>query len=109
LNTALDQLATDPNRELLVELALDLLEATLGSVTRSRRDPADPRQHMYLGHFIEWIAASVLYRSTQIDAGNGVVLPGPLADRACGTCACPRPLEVPRYEEKSLPSGRQQR
>jgi len=40
---------------------------------------------MYIGHFMAWIAASVLY-AVQLhqDPGNTAVLPGPLAHRACG-------------------------
>ncbi|HOX55454.1 MAG TPA: hypothetical protein P5205_01040 [Candidatus Paceibacterota bacterium] len=40
---------------------------------------------MYIGHFMAWIAASVLY-AVQLhqDPGNTAVLPGPLAYRACG-------------------------
>jgi len=40
---------------------------------------------MYIGHFMAWIAASVLY-AVQLheDATNTAVLPGPLAHRACG-------------------------
>jgi purine-cytosine permease-like protein len=40
---------------------------------------------MYLGHFIAWIAASILY-ALQLhgDATNTSVLPGPLAFNACG-------------------------
>ncbi len=40
---------------------------------------------MYLGHFVAWIAASVLYAlQLHEDPTNTVVAPGPLADRACG-------------------------
>ncbi len=40
---------------------------------------------MYLGHFIAWIAASILYVvQLRADPGNTAVLPGPLAYRACG-------------------------
>jgi purine-cytosine permease-like protein len=40
---------------------------------------------MYLGHFIAWIAASILYVvQLRLDPGNTAVLPGPLAYRACG-------------------------
>jgi purine-cytosine permease-like protein len=40
---------------------------------------------MYLGHYIAWIAASILYVvQLRTDPGNTAVLPGPLADRACG-------------------------
>jgi purine-cytosine permease-like protein len=40
---------------------------------------------MYIGHFMAWIAASVLY-AVQLDQdpANTAVLPGPLAYRACG-------------------------
>lgn len=40
---------------------------------------------MYLGHFMAWIAASILY-AVQLhqDPANTAVLPGPLAYRACG-------------------------
>ena len=40
---------------------------------------------MYVGHFMAWLSASVLY-AVQLrgDAANTDVLPGPLADRACG-------------------------
>ena len=40
---------------------------------------------MYIGHFMAWIAASVLY-AVQLhqDPTNTAVLPGPLAYRACG-------------------------
>jgi purine-cytosine permease-like protein len=40
---------------------------------------------MYVGHFMAWIAASVLY-AVQLhqDPTNTAVLPGPLAYRACG-------------------------
>ena len=40
---------------------------------------------MYLGHFMAWIAASILY-ALQLHAtpGNTAVLPGPLAYHACG-------------------------
>jgi len=40
---------------------------------------------MYLGHWIAWIAASILYvvQLTQ-EPGNTSVLPGPLAYKACG-------------------------
>jgi purine-cytosine permease-like protein len=40
---------------------------------------------MYIGHFMAWIAASVLY-AVQLhqDPANTAVLPGPLAYRACG-------------------------
>lgn len=40
---------------------------------------------MYLGHFVAWIAASVLYAlQLHLDPGNSDVLPGPLAAGACG-------------------------
>jgi purine-cytosine permease-like protein len=40
---------------------------------------------MYLGHFVAWIAASILYVvQLRTDPGNTAVLPGPLAYRACG-------------------------
>jgi purine-cytosine permease-like protein len=40
---------------------------------------------MYLGHFIAWIAASILYVvQLRADSTNTAVLPGPLAYRACG-------------------------
>jgi purine-cytosine permease-like protein len=40
---------------------------------------------MYLGHFLAWIAASILYAyQLHLDSANTAVLPGPLADRACG-------------------------
>jgi purine-cytosine permease-like protein len=40
---------------------------------------------MYIGHFMAWISASILYAvQLQQDPGNTDVLPGPLADRACG-------------------------
>jgi purine-cytosine permease-like protein len=40
---------------------------------------------MYLGHFIAWIAASILYAlQLHRDPANTAVLPGPLADSACG-------------------------
>ena len=40
---------------------------------------------MYIGHFMAWIAASVLYAvQLQQDPANTAVLPGPLAYRACG-------------------------
>jgi purine-cytosine permease-like protein len=40
---------------------------------------------MYLGHFIAWIAASILYVvQLRGDPGNTAVLPGPLAYQACG-------------------------
>jgi purine-cytosine permease-like protein len=40
---------------------------------------------MYIGHFMAWIAASILY-AVQLhqDPANTAVLPGPLAYRACG-------------------------
>ncbi len=40
---------------------------------------------MYIGHFMAWISASVLYAlQLQQDPSNTAVLPGPLAYRACG-------------------------
>jgi purine-cytosine permease-like protein len=40
---------------------------------------------MYLGHYIAWIAASILYVvQLRADPANTAVLPGPLAYRACG-------------------------
>lgn len=40
---------------------------------------------MYLGHFLAWIAASILYAyQLHLDPNNTDVLPGPLAYRACG-------------------------
>ena len=40
---------------------------------------------MYIGHFVAWIAASILYAvQLQQDPTNTAVLPGPLAYRACG-------------------------
>jgi purine-cytosine permease-like protein len=40
---------------------------------------------MYLGHFLAWIAASILYVvQLRADPTNTAVLPGPLAYRACG-------------------------
>jgi purine-cytosine permease-like protein len=40
---------------------------------------------MYVGHFMAWIAASILYAvQLQADPSNTAVLPGPLAYRACG-------------------------
>jgi purine-cytosine permease-like protein len=40
---------------------------------------------MYLGHFLAWIAASILYAlQLHRDPSNTAVLPGPLADSACG-------------------------
>lgn len=40
---------------------------------------------MYLGHFVAWLAASVLYAvQLAADPTNTDVLPGPLAYRACG-------------------------
>ncbi len=43
------------------------------------------RPGMYLGHFIAWLSASILY-AVQLagDPANTNVLPGPLAYRACG-------------------------
>lgn len=40
---------------------------------------------MYIGHFMAWIAASLLYAvQLRQDPANTAVLPGPLAYRACG-------------------------
>jgi purine-cytosine permease-like protein len=40
---------------------------------------------MFLGHYLAWIAASILYVvQLRSDPGNTAVLPGPLAYRACG-------------------------
>ena len=40
---------------------------------------------MFLGHYIAWIAAAILYAlQLHTDPGNTAVLPGPLAYRACG-------------------------
>jgi purine-cytosine permease-like protein len=40
---------------------------------------------MYLGHFLAWLSASILYAvQLAADAANTDVLPGPLAYRACG-------------------------
>jgi len=40
---------------------------------------------MYLGHFLAWIAASILYAlQLHRDPANTAVLPGPLAYQACG-------------------------
>jgi purine-cytosine permease-like protein len=40
---------------------------------------------MYVGHFMAWLSASVLYAvQLKENAANTDVLPGPLADRACG-------------------------
>ena len=40
---------------------------------------------MFIGHFMAWIAASVLYAvQLKADPANTAVLPGPLAYRACG-------------------------
>jgi purine-cytosine permease-like protein len=40
---------------------------------------------MYVGHFMAWICASVLYAvQLAADPKNTDVLPGPMADRACG-------------------------
>ena len=40
---------------------------------------------MYLGHFLAWIAASILYAlQLHLDPSNTDVLPGPLAANACG-------------------------
>ncbi|MFC1761300.1 hypothetical protein ACFL6U_04380 [Planctomycetota bacterium] len=40
---------------------------------------------MYVGHFMAWLSASILYAyQLHLDAGNTDVLPGPLAYQACG-------------------------
>jgi purine-cytosine permease-like protein len=40
---------------------------------------------MYLGHFLAWLAASLLYAlQLHLDPSDTSVLPGPLAYRACG-------------------------
>jgi purine-cytosine permease-like protein len=40
---------------------------------------------MYLGHFMAWIAASILYAlQMHVDPGNTDVSPGPMTARACG-------------------------
>ena len=40
---------------------------------------------MYVGHFMAWISASILYAlQLHIDPSNTSVLPGPLAYKACG-------------------------
>ncbi len=40
---------------------------------------------MYLGHFLAWIAASILYAlQMHLDPSNTDVLPGPMANNACG-------------------------
>jgi purine-cytosine permease-like protein len=40
---------------------------------------------MYLGHYLAWVAASVLFAlQLHHNAADTAVLPGPLADRACG-------------------------
>jgi purine-cytosine permease-like protein len=40
---------------------------------------------MFLGHFVAWIAASILYAlQLRTDPGNTAVLPGPMAYQACG-------------------------
>ncbi len=40
---------------------------------------------MYVGHFMAWISASILYAvQLRNDPGNTAVLPGPLAYQACG-------------------------
>jgi purine-cytosine permease-like protein len=40
---------------------------------------------MYLGHFIAWIAASILYAmQLRVTPENTAVLPGPMAYKACG-------------------------
>ncbi|MBN1764406.1 MAG: hypothetical protein JW860_04035 [Sedimentisphaerales bacterium] len=42
---------------------------------------------MYVGHFMAWISASILYAyQLHGDPTNTDVLPGPLAYRACGIC-----------------------
>ena len=44
-----------------------------------------PAAGMYLGHFLAWIAASILYAlQLHRDPTNTAVLPGPLANNACG-------------------------
>jgi purine-cytosine permease-like protein len=41
---------------------------------------------MYVGHFMAWIAASLLYAyQLHLDPADTAVLPGPLAYKACGT------------------------
>jgi purine-cytosine permease-like protein len=40
---------------------------------------------MYLGHFIAWMSASILYAlQLRLDPSNTAVLPGPMAYKACG-------------------------
>jgi purine-cytosine permease-like protein len=40
---------------------------------------------MFLGHFVAWIAASILYAlQLHLDPSDKAVLPGPMAYRACG-------------------------
>jgi purine-cytosine permease-like protein len=40
---------------------------------------------MYLGHFLAWLAASILYaQQLHVNPANTAVLPGPLAYNACG-------------------------
>jgi len=40
---------------------------------------------MYVGHFMAWLSASILYAlQLKLDPTDTAVLPGPLADRACG-------------------------
>ncbi|WP_199221091.1 purine-cytosine permease family protein [Coraliomargarita sinensis] len=40
---------------------------------------------MYVGHFMAWLCASILYAlQLQIDPSNTGVLPGPMAEAACG-------------------------
>ena len=40
---------------------------------------------MYVGHFMAWISASILFAyQLHLDPSDTAVLPGPLADRACG-------------------------
>jgi purine-cytosine permease-like protein len=40
---------------------------------------------MYIGHFMAWLSASILYAvQLQADPSNTDVLPGPMAARACG-------------------------
>jgi purine-cytosine permease-like protein len=40
---------------------------------------------MFLGHFMAWIAASILYAlQMHLDAANTDVSPGPMTNRACG-------------------------
>jgi purine-cytosine permease-like protein len=58
------------------------------SVLRYARKPSyglASASGMYIGHFMAWMAASVLY-AVQLhqDPANTAVLPGPLAFRACG-------------------------